>query len=319
LSQERSPREQFLEEFSAFHTTSVVDEYTKKINKSPTPEFVYHYTDGSGLKGIFESGHLWSTDIFDLNDISEIRHGVGFALELLGRAALDMRNPQRVRAFLSDIKENLTGRIESSSHYFVCCFSTCADDLGQWRAYADDGHGYALGFETHPLERLFYYLDPQTNATFPLSYDDAVLHDMQSRLVTQALELATKFHAAMIAEDWKRLAVSLSVHIVHCSLYFKHRGYRNEEEYRFLTVLRGDQPLRDAKTRMRPYALIRYREFDWRSGAAGALRKIIIGPAADEVTAAAFVEDCRRIYLGDDHSLELTRSAIPYRSVRRGS
>ena len=29
---------------------------------------------------------------------------------------------------------------------FVSCFSADGDVLSQWRAYADDGHGFAIGF-----------------------------------------------------------------------------------------------------------------------------------------------------------------------------
>jgi hypothetical protein len=32
------------------------------------PPIIYHYTNDAGLRGILESGKLWLTDIFDLND-----------------------------------------------------------------------------------------------------------------------------------------------------------------------------------------------------------------------------------------------------------
>ena len=37
---------------------------------------------------------------------------------------------------------------------FICCFSADGDVLSQWRAYADDGVGVAIGFATHSLEKL---------------------------------------------------------------------------------------------------------------------------------------------------------------------
>lgn len=31
---------------------------------------------------------------------------------------------------------------------YICCFSTSGDILSQWRAYADDGHGFSIGFDS---------------------------------------------------------------------------------------------------------------------------------------------------------------------------
>jgi hypothetical protein len=55
-----------------------------------------------------------------------------------------------------------------------------------WRAYADDGRGYALGFETAALEGAFCRRKgkpiPQ-HSTFPMTYDDAELTRIQTALV----------------------------------------------------------------------------------------------------------------------------------------
>jgi hypothetical protein len=53
---------------------------------------------------------------------------------------------QQFESFLID------GGIEDAAHYFLGCFSADSDDLGQWRAYADNGRGFGLGFDTGLLE-----------------------------------------------------------------------------------------------------------------------------------------------------------------------
>ena len=50
----------------------------------------------------------------------------------------------------------LRGGIEQVAHFFVCCFSKAEEDLGQWRAYADNGRGYSIGFDAHMLEQALY-------------------------------------------------------------------------------------------------------------------------------------------------------------------
>lgn len=37
---------------------------------------------------------------------------------------------------------------------FISCFSSCGDILSQWRAYADDGQGFSIGFKKIELERV---------------------------------------------------------------------------------------------------------------------------------------------------------------------
>jgi hypothetical protein len=59
--------------------------------------------------------------------------------------------------------------------------------------------------------------------------------------------------------------------------FFKHEAYNNEQEYRFFQIHR----------------------FDWRSLAAGALKEIVIWPAADRDKAFQFVTDCLRSFHRD--------------------
>lgn len=49
-------------------------------SRQPEP-IVYHYTNDVGLRGILESGCLWLTDIFSLNDLTP-----GFQQEVEHRA-----------------------------------------------------------------------------------------------------------------------------------------------------------------------------------------------------------------------------------------
>jgi len=54
----------------------VVHKFSSKIDAQPARDIVYHYTDCTGLLGILESGKIRLTDIFGLNDPSELQHGV---------------------------------------------------------------------------------------------------------------------------------------------------------------------------------------------------------------------------------------------------
>src|ERR1700746_652095 len=70
---------------------AAADEIIKSISRSldarEPPPIIYHYTNDAGLRGILESGKLWLTDIFNLNDPSELSHGFSQAASILTNRA----------------------------------------------------------------------------------------------------------------------------------------------------------------------------------------------------------------------------------------
>jgi len=62
---------------------AIVNSFASTLDKQPPPSIIYHYTNDAGLRGIIETGKLWFTDIFNLNDPTELRHGLNPALEIL--------------------------------------------------------------------------------------------------------------------------------------------------------------------------------------------------------------------------------------------
>jgi hypothetical protein len=113
------------------------------------PDNLYHYTNDQGLLGILKNRSLWLTDIFALNDPSELKHGIECACDVLTDAAKE--GPPELRyfsdcfnqVFLKDFDQNAP---QLATHH-IGCFSCAPDDLGQWRAYADNGRGYMLAFD----------------------------------------------------------------------------------------------------------------------------------------------------------------------------
>ena len=81
--------------------------------------------------------------------------------------------------------------------------------------------------------------------------------------------------------------------IVLAAILFKDAAYKNESEIRFLEMHAvGDVP--DLKHRARGYRRVPYKVFQWRRAAPGALKSIVIGPAADAPRSEKFVAECLR-------------------------
>jgi hypothetical protein len=300
----------------------IVNTFARTIESEKVPEVIYHYTNDVGLRGILETGKLWLSDIFSLNDPSELRHGLSHAVNILNSKAEN--GPPEAKLFAKQFTDFWAKGVERSAHFFVLSFSSDDDDLGQWRAYADDGRGYALGFEGKALEMAFSKETANPipiNSTYRVKYDDDnVIVDLHRRIVASMFNLISLPRGKKLDKEALRtyivnLSSLLSVHVMLAALFFKHKGYKNEKEFRFLQLFRADILPPDVKRRYRSYESVKYREFDWRRADPGALKRIIVGPAADPINATRFAEECLSAF--DVGSVEVVRSDIPYRAVSK--
>jgi hypothetical protein len=258
--------------------------------------------------------------MFDLNDPSEVRHGFSLAVSSLSAKA--ETGPPESKLFASQMDAFGTqGGIQASAHYFVCSFSPDGDDLGQWRAYADNDRGYALGFDASALEDAYTKANGrpvQSNSTIHVTYDDKQLAALHQQIVDLAFPLISlprgrNLESSVLNEYMSTLSVLVCLHTLRASLFFKHEAYRSEREYHFMQLHRADVAAPDVKLRARRHSFIRFREFDWKSVAPHALTHIIVGPAADFRRAERFAQECCRMF--NTGSVKIIPSKIPYRAT----
>ena len=257
-------------------------------------------------------------DIFTLNDPSELV----FALEVAAKLAKSQADTEEMR-LLSDQLEHFIS-LEAASAiatYYVCSFSANGDDLGQWRSYADNAHGFALEFDTASLEAAFTKNNGEpiaNNSTFPVEYDNNKLE----RLVGQLIHLlagkiafvrrvmpdnATAYGAYMSS-----LLLTTALHFYRLSLFFKHSAYLPEGEYRFLALYGVNGKPTDLKWRTRQETRIGYLELPWLSLAPSALKSIRVGPAAIFEEAKEFANAALKS--AGISGVPIIRSSIPYRA-----
>jgi hypothetical protein len=297
----------------------IVRQLVSVIETKSAPDLLYHYTDAPGLFGILTTGQLRLTDMYGLNDPSELRHGISLGISALS-AAIEGSHPAG-KIFSQRFNKGMSGGIEAIAHFFVTCFSINGDELGQWRAYGDDGRGFAVCFNGTNLERLFAqpmgHHDPN-NSTFPITYDDSELLKVHRALADTivprlAMPAGRGLDALVINQFMKDLSRLLSLHMLRCSLFFKHEGYRSEGEFRFLHLRRIDADLGDIKLRARNTSLIRFLEFPWAQVTEPIIHSITIGPAANYEEAKQFVQQCASEANLPIEDAQILRSAIPYR------
>ena len=132
---------------------------------------------------------------------------------------------------------------EARLEFFIACFSRERDDLGQWRAYADDGRGYAIGLaprlfsinESVQADSLPEFVGPvlykpdeiRARCTIPLEKAAAVFVDT----VNEHAELVSNREVGIpFMVEFAKTIIASS--LMWTCLTSKHLAYAHEREVR---------------------------------------------------------------------------------------
>ncbi|WP_144243489.1 DUF2971 domain-containing protein [Azospirillum argentinense] len=102
---------------------------------------MYHYCSSNSFWSIVEGQAIWLSDIFKMNDYSELTWGRDVFLGVI--------NANR-HAFSCDFIasiEKIVLEIDDYVRPFIASFSAEGDLMSQWRLYADDARGFSLGIK----------------------------------------------------------------------------------------------------------------------------------------------------------------------------
>jgi hypothetical protein len=199
------------------------------------PEFVYHYTNASGLLGIISKGTLWMTDIEFMNDAEELAYARSSVLDELRVRAYeigppDKRGPDAGRAeTLTSIAEELEqspqGHPSRTYHVYAACFCQEGDLLSQWRAYGGDS-GYAIGFRTSSLLNLSTSLPDAHFQKVTYGLDDARTY------LNEMLEAVSQNIAGFPGATGN---MRLMTRVLPTVAAIKHPAFAEEQEWRLLS------------------------------------------------------------------------------------
>lgn len=156
-------------------------------------QLVYHYCSMSTFKSIIENKTLRLSDMTKSNDSKEIRWVIDKYLrdileEEYNKAGKRFQDRYDYRIFQElteryikdyfiqdnnkqENKGEQNNEDERYYDYFACCFSDNGDLLSQWRGYADDGNGVALGFSSEMLKKIGEPLDGDNISSTILTFN----------------------------------------------------------------------------------------------------------------------------------------------------
>jgi Protein of unknown function (DUF2971) len=308
---QRKKLEAFREEILFDHGS---DYATEVVNGS----LLYHYTSVAGFKGVIDSGKFWFTDMLHLNDPSEYeyaRNKIMRGLKSVGGSINEssLTDKNAVVEFLAGVEKYFAKTdVFSGNDFFTASFSDESDDLGQWRAYGDDGQGVVLG-----LKRDLFYdssVMPQGWGSFGASvtYGPDPLIDLQTKVIVPAVQVVEWASSIDIDRQYDLFLSNLYRDVIGALLrncvYAKHPAYRNENEWRFLVPGNSEAAKDQVKFRSRGPQLIPYVELPF--NLKESLVSVVVGMAASETSEDAV----RKLLVSKGLNPDIvTRSKIPYR------
>jgi hypothetical protein len=321
-----------------------MEEPERKPNESAAdlakPEgLLYHYTGEEGLLGILESGAIWATHVRYLNDSSEFTLGWDKSWEkLLELVALsEFPHKEQLKRIYGRFRKIISSSPEHSMYYVWCLTDDAAtkvgnhcfdgDRLSQWRAYSGGGHGFSLGFDAAALEGCFSTKSKVIYTLGRCEYDEAKQNERIESLASEHLSDFLKkwevyFHqlrdpSLTAFENLKKNAdytiapvLDMYTEFIQFGAFIKHRGFLEENEWRFVFVSEkaSDCSLRKSRFGLTPYLPV---GLDFHASPAP-LRRIVVGPGPhkDEWIETAKLVLARR----DISGVDVIPSDIPYRN-----
>lgn len=191
-------------------------------------EIFYHYCNVDVLLSILKNNELRLSDIEKSNDYAEriwmMKKIEEEFIDIASQEVFIEKRKKLIKAFTHLEKE-----FEGFDNIYATCFSTEGDLLSQWRAYAQDGHGVAIGFSGQLLKKVNEY---KYGIKFlPIIYDSAEQKKYGKVQARKMLDLLQEgdylFHA--LSEVFLNDLVDLCC--------FKNPAFNEEKEWRLCISL----------------------------------------------------------------------------------
>ena len=238
-------------------------------------KIIYNYCSAETFLKIIESKKLLLTSTKTMNDALEMEWFKGLFINILNNKLSEGVSKDIVDSIYTNVIINMSPR-------YISCFSESGDMLSQWRAYADDGRGIAIGFsiDNMKINRMF-------PATLAMDNDERSVGLCKVIYTREAQE---NFINNMIEEyiSGKSLIESASS-ISQLSTIFKNPAFLEEREWRILhspilcyngtsndSMIMGK--ISECKFRMTSFGISPY--FDWSFANHDPLpiKEVILGP-----------------------------------------
>lgn len=311
------------------------------------PNILYHYCNIDTFMKIVENKTIRLSNIFKMNDYSEVKFildSLEYALSLAYRESpfdFTYKGKENESAFseiVLDIKKNIDAIIYIP---YIACFSENGDDLGQWRAYGDDGRGVSIGFDRKVLADIVNKFSKKNSSYFTLEMTKASYSNEDQLEFMRDTITGSVFRGLKNAKEnpnvknglcsFENMVITIIIHdaaaILMAASKYKSGYFQNECEWRIcLTtfinetyyedcadfskdIIRGDYTLKKMQFRNNGSQLISYMDLCFSNNLSGIIKNIVAGPRSDINDT-----DLKMFFMMNGlNSLSIRSSEIPYK------
>ncbi len=224
---------------------------------------LYHYTGIGGLIGIVETGKIWASHAYYLNDSKEILYA-GEVLHTVLSEKVDSFDKEE-REFLTQFAQWLETLRINTYDIFIFSLSEERSLLSQWRSYTPHGKGVNLGFSPSVLNRIMKssgfriakcLYEQEQHVELMSALLEKMLLTLKQRLPhfdTSKSHPSQKYHG-FLEEFRGDLLQVLSI--------IKHSAFREEREWRVISPYFVSYTMPEIKYREGASMLMPYIEID---------------------------------------------------------
>jgi hypothetical protein len=265
-----------------------------RLNKL-SEQYVYHYTNLAGLRGIVDSGALWASDYRYLNDRTEFAFGLDILEMCIAHPGSTPALPDPVRGELLD-EIAMIKRGHASTYVLSASFCRKGNVLSQWRAYGRQD-GVAIAFDRAHLTSC---AGAQQFACDAVHYywSDSVTHSFSSWLGCRCTALVSDLtKVKRVPETIGREDNPEVYHIntearrgdlirrwiAETAAFIKHPAFEEEVEWRCVLIADkhgAERPIRDRSAGSKVIPYIDLTLADPTDGFLG-IGHVIVGPTRD--------------------------------------
>ncbi|MCE6976343.1 DUF2971 domain-containing protein [Pseudomonas frederiksbergensis] len=188
---------------------------------------LFHYTDINGFFNIIKHKKLWLSGPHNLNDHQEVHWAYHKIKSTLNKLTSDY-NHDHIEFIWN--QTNLMKLVP-----FSCSLSSDGDLLSQWRAYAKDGSGVAIGFNSELLPKtgsLPHHSAMLKNSitTLKVEYDNEV----QDGVIDQILRTTLDAMKGKETEELGNIVIEVAYKLNGFATIFKNNAFKEECEWRII-------------------------------------------------------------------------------------
>lgn len=294
------------------------DYFNEEPVKSFKPKELYHYTSPKALKGILKSNHLWFSNIYFLNDKSEMRYTYMLILDLLKDLKDKLENDFYLKIFNRAKYMTCNTYYEEESEvfarleFYVLCFATEKNSLSLWSNYTktNDKTGYNIAFSYEKLKDCVETKGFEFCACANVCYNVEKQREMLTKTILLYNE---KYSQAKNGKDKQIALWDIIDNFKIYSVFFKHTAFSPEYEYRIVIGVRTHTHIENCEFEVQNGLFVPHIEVEMPNPEENSMiNSITISPTCDKELA---VYSVRKLANATKHyNISIYTSDIPLRA-----